>query len=139
MPSSAVKRGNRGIATCNISTCVNCDNGGTIPHARFHYSNEWRIEVSEGANSDGEIVFHVTPEGGTTHVVKAVVENGTSENQVARVIERAFEAQLGDGKYEIQVDDGEDVLVKKHRAEPVFALQLASSTVKSVRLEVEKE
>lgn len=103
------------------------------------YSNKWRIEVSEGANSDGEIIFHVTPEGGTAQVVKVAVENGTSENQVARVIEAALEAQLGDGKYDIEIDDGEDVLVKKRRDVPMFALQLASSTVKSVRLEIEKE
>ena len=28
---------------------------------KLSYSNKWRIEVSEGANSDGEIIFHVTP------------------------------------------------------------------------------
>ena len=31
---------------------------------KLNYSNSWRIEVSEGANSDGEFVFNVTPKGG---------------------------------------------------------------------------
>jgi hypothetical protein len=29
-------------------------------------SNKWRIEVSEGANADGEIVFRIEPVGGET-------------------------------------------------------------------------
>ncbi len=37
------------------------------------------------------------------------------------------------------MDDGEDVLVKKDLTEPAFSLVLASSTVKAVRLRVEKE
>ena len=103
------------------------------------YSNKWRIEVSEGANSDGIILFHVTPKGGTTTVVKVEVDDGTSENHVAHVIKRAFEKQLDTSKYDIEIDDGEDVLVKKDLTEPVFALELISSTVKSVRLGIEKE
>ncbi len=42
------------------------------------FSNKWRIEVSEGANSDGEIIFQVTPKGGTTQEVKVVVDDGES-------------------------------------------------------------
>jgi hypothetical protein len=37
------------------------------------------------------------------------------------------------------MDDEEDVLVKKDLTEPRFALELVSSTVKSVRLHVQKE
>jgi hypothetical protein len=43
--------------------------------------------------------------------------------------------QLGRG----QLDDGEDVLVKKDFTEPRFALEVISSTVKSVRLRLQKE
>lgn len=103
------------------------------------YSNKWRIEVSEGANSDGEIVFNVTPMGAATQVIRIVIDDGTSEDHVARVIKRGFEAQLDTGKFDIEIDDGEDVLVKKDLTEPRFALQLISSTVKGVRLQVQKE
>jgi hypothetical protein len=37
------------------------------------------------------------------------------------------------------MDDGEDVLVKKDLTEPVFSLEIVSSTVKSVRLRLQKE
>jgi hypothetical protein len=109
------------------------------PAHNLSYSNSWRIEVSEGANSDGEIVFNVTPKGGTTQVITVTIDDGTSEDHVARVIKRAFEKQLDTSKYDIEIDDGEDVLVKKDLTEPVFALEIVSSTVKSVRLRLQKE
>jgi hypothetical protein len=103
------------------------------------FSNKWRIEVSEGANSDGEIIFQVTPKGGTTQQVKVVVDDGESEDRVARNIKNTFEKQLDTSRYDIEMDDGEDVLVKKDLTEPAFSLVLVSSTVKAVRLRVEKE
>ena len=106
---------------------------------KLSYSNEWRIEVSEGANSDGEILFRVTPKGGATQDVRVVIDDGTSEDHVARVIKNTFEDQLDTSRYDIEMDDEEDVLVKKDLTEPRFALELVSSTVKSVRLHVQKE
>ncbi len=106
---------------------------------KLRYSNKWRIEVSEGANSDGEIVFRVTPKGSAAQDIRIPIDDGTSEDHVARVIKRGFEKQLDTSKYDIEMDDGEDVLVKKDLTERVFALELVSSTVKSVRLEVERE
>lgn len=105
----------------------------------LRYSNSWRIEVSEGANSDGEFVFHVTPKGGQTQVVTVKVDDGESEDHVARTIKNAFEKQLDTRKYDIEIDDGEDVLVKKDLTEPRFALEVISSNVKSVRLRLQKE
>ena len=109
------------------------------PEAELDYSNAWRIEVSEGANSDGDILFRVTPKGGMTQDVNVKIDDGTSEDHVARVIKNTFEDQLDTSRYDIEMDDGEDVLVKKDLTEPRFALQLVSSTVKSVRLHVQKE
>jgi hypothetical protein len=107
--------------------------------ADLRYSNSWRIEVSEGANSSGEFVFHVTPKGGQTQVVTVKVDDGESEDHVARTIKNAFEKQLDTKRYDIEIDDGEDVLVKKDLTEPRFALEVVSSTVKSVRLRLQKE
>jgi len=106
---------------------------------KLSYSNAWRIEVSEGANSDGEILFRVTPKGGATQDVRVVIDDGTSEDHVARVIKNTFEDQLDTSRYDIEMDDEEDVLVKKDLTEPRFALELVSSTVKSVRLHLQKE
>jgi hypothetical protein len=107
--------------------------------AALSSSNKWRIEVSEGANSDGEIVFHVTPNGGEAIEVRVAVKDGTRENKVAKTISNAFAAQLPEDQYNVEVDDGEDVLVKKKGGADNFDLSLVSSTVKSVRIDVEKE
>jgi hypothetical protein len=111
----------------------------STPARDLSYSNAWRIEVSEGANSDGEFVFNVTPKGGTAQVITVKIDNGTSEDHVARVIKRAFEKQLDTRRYDIEMDDGEDVLVKKDLTEPAFSLEIISSTVESVRLRLQKE
>jgi hypothetical protein len=47
--------------------------------------------------------------------------------------------QLDTGRYDIETDDGEDVLVKKDLTEPVFALELVSPTARSVRLRIQAE
>ncbi len=101
--------------------------------------NKWRIECSEGAKSDGEIVFRVTPKDGASTDVTVAVKDGTSENNVADNIRDAFKAQLSKDLYTSEVDDGEDVLLKKRYGKPDFSLQLISNSVKGVRLDIERE
>ena len=102
-------------------------------------SNKWRIEFSEGANSDGVITFLVTPEVGHGQVVRTEIPDGTSENHVARRVRDAFREQLDPEHYHVEVDDGEDVLVKRVHRQPRFALELLSSNVKSVRINLQRE
>jgi hypothetical protein len=101
-------------------------------------SNKWRVEVSEGANSDGNIVFRVTPDQGTPTDVTVAIKDGRSENDVAKDIVAGLKTGLDKKIYKVERDDGEDVLVKKRKG-PNFELKLVESTVKSVRINVEKE
>ena len=101
-------------------------------------SNKWRIEVSEGANSDGNIVFRVTPDQGTPTDVTVAIRDGRSENDVAKDIVAGLKKGLDAKTYKVERDDGEDVLVKKRKG-PNFELKLVESTVKSVRINVAKE
>jgi hypothetical protein len=101
-------------------------------------SNKWRIEVSESANSDGNIIFRVTPDQGTPTDVTIAIKDGRSENHVASDIKAGLKQGLDAKVYKVEVDDGEDVLVKKRKG-PNFELKLVESTVKSVRINVEKE
>ena len=102
-------------------------------------SNKWRIEFSEGANSDGVIMFRITPTGGEAIDVSASITDGTRENSVASKVRDAFKAQLPDGAYHVEKDDGEDVLVKRRGDTPSFSLELVSNSVKSVRIHIERE
>ena len=108
------------------------------PAHELRLSNKWRIEVSEGANNDGTILFRVTPKDGAPVDVSVAIKDGRGEDGVARDIRDAFKATLDSKEYHAEVDDGEDVLVKKHRG-PDFELKLVESTVKGTRLDIEKE
>jgi hypothetical protein len=101
-------------------------------------SNKWRIEVSGGADSDGSIVITLAPVGQEPVTISVDVPKGTGENRVAKQIRDAFRAKV-DEHYKSEVDDGEDVLVKKRRGNPDFELTLASNSVQGVRLDFEKE
>lgn len=101
-------------------------------------SNKWRISVSEGANSDGNIVFRVTPDQGTPTDVTVAIKDGRSENDVAKDIVAGLKQGLDAKVYKVERDDGEDVLVKKRKG-PNFEIKLVESTVKSVRIHVAKE
>ena len=101
-------------------------------------SNKWRIEVSEGANNDGTIVFRITPKEGTPVDVTVPIKDGRSENGVAIDIRDTLKTSLDAKVYHVERDDGEDVLVKKRKG-PDFELKLVESTVKGTRIDIEKE
>lgn len=102
-------------------------------------SNKWRIEVSEGAKSSGVMVFRVSPKGQPAIDVTVHINDGLRENMVAQAIKDAFREQLPSDGYHVERDDGEDVLVKRRRNTPRFGLDLISSDVKAVRINLDKE
>jgi hypothetical protein len=111
-----------------------------LPAAAFASpSNKWRIQCSEGAKSDGEIVFRLAPEGAEAIEVTVPVAKGTSENGVARRIRDVLRQQLDGEKFHVEVDDGEDVLVKKRSGQPDFDLALVRVTVAAVRIRLDRE
>lgn len=101
-------------------------------------SNKWRVEVSESARSDGNIVFRVTPKDGSPTDVTVPIKDGRGENNVAGDIRDAFRATLDKKVFHAETDDGEDVLLKKRKG-PDFELKLVESSVAAVRINVEKE
>ena len=102
-------------------------------------SNKWRLECSGGADSDGVIVFQILPQGGSARVVEVSVKKGTSENAVARRIRDVFRSTLPKDGFHVEVDDGEDVLVKRRGKTPNFDLIVQSNSVKGVRVNPDRE
>jgi hypothetical protein len=101
-------------------------------------SNKWRLEFSGNAESDGVITVHLV-ELGNTIIVPVAVPKGTSENNVAKLVRDELKANLPHATYWVEVDDGEDVLVKgRDRVEP-YSVLIAGNTVKGVRINVDKE
>ena len=108
------------------------------PAAPLKLSNKWRIEVHEGANNTGTLLFRVTPDQGTATDVVVNVKKGRSENGVATDIKDTLKKALDPKVYHIETDDGEDVLVKKRKG-PDFEVKVVESTLKGTRIHVDKE
>ena len=112
---------------------------GTATAGKLRYTDDYRISVDEDAESDGEIVFGLTPKGGTTQEVKVAIKKGTGENNVAGEIKKAFAAQIGTKDYNIEMEDGENVIIERSMGAKDYSLVLLSSTVKGVTVKVHRD
>ena len=108
------------------------------PAAALHYSNKWRLQISEGANNDGVMRFRVTPKGGSAIDVPVSLKKGRGEDGCARDIRDTFKKTLDKDVYKIELDDGEDVLVKVRQG-PYVSIELVDSTVKGTRGNFDRE
>jgi len=102
-------------------------------------SNKWRIELDGKAAKGGDMEFRVTPSQGDAIDIVATIRSGRGENDVAKDVRDAFAAKLSPERYTVEVDDGEDILVKKKDGQPDFALELVESSVQNVSVKIEGE
>jgi hypothetical protein len=102
-------------------------------------SNKWRIELSGQALNTGELVFRVTPRQGESTDIAVNIRSGRAENNVAKDVRDAFAAKLSPQRYTVEVDDGEDILIKKKEGQPDFALELLEAGVQNISIKVEGE
>ena len=107
---------------------------GTAPTA-----NKWRIELDGQAQTSGDLQFRVTPRQGEPIEVTVTIRSGRAENNVAKDVRDAFAAKLSPERYSVEVDDGEDILIKKKEGQPDFALELVESSVQNVSIKIEGE
>lgn len=101
-------------------------------------SNKWRVELDHTAKSDGSIVLQVEPKEGAPIEAEARIPKGNSENEIAHAVRDSLKVALGKG-FEVEVDDGEDVLVKAKGKTKPFGMKLVSSSVTGVEIELERE
>jgi hypothetical protein len=102
-------------------------------------SNKWRLQFSGKSNSDGEIVFNITPVEGQAITATVAVKNNTGENGVAKTVVKALKLQLPTELYHVERDDGEDVLIKKRHGESDFDVEISSNSVDGVRVNPQHE
>jgi hypothetical protein len=100
--------------------------------------NKWRLQFSGNAESDGRIVLELSPSEGEPTRASADIARGLGENDVAKSVRSALQAQAGT-RYSVEVDDGEDVLVKKHHGERDFIVTIVENSVRGVRIGVDAE
>jgi hypothetical protein len=102
-------------------------------------SNKWRIELEGQALTSGELVFRVTPHQGEATDITVNIRSGREENNVAKDVRDAFASKLSPERFTVEVDDGEDILVKKKEGQPDFAIELVEASVQNVSIKVEGE
>jgi len=102
-------------------------------------SNKWRIELDGKAAKSGDLEFRVTPSQGEPIDVVATIRSARAENDVAKDVRDAFAAKLSPERYSVEVDDGEDILIKKKDGQPDFALELVESSVQNVSVKIQGE
>jgi hypothetical protein len=107
------------------------------PAAFARDSNKWRLEFSGAAESAGVMVFQIVPVGKMPVIVTVPIERNDGENRVARKVKSAIDRQAGRW-VDAELDDGEDVLVKRHFFRR-FSIVLVSSSVKDVRINFDTE
>ncbi|MFC5579231.1 hypothetical protein ACFPOA_14550 [Lysobacter niabensis] len=95
--------------------------------------NKWRLQFSGNAESDGQIVLQLAPSEGDPMTATVAIHKGRGENSVARDVRDALREQVGK-RYHVEVDDGEDVLIKKHRGEHDFVVTIVENSVEGVRI-----
>ena len=111
----------------------------TASTEKLSYTDDYRISVDDDANSDGEIVFRVTNKDGTAKDVTVAIQKGTNENSVAGAIKKAFVEQLGTKDYNIEMEDGENVIIERSGGKGDTSLVLVSNSVKNVDVKVHRD
>ena len=101
-------------------------------------SNKWRIEFDGKADRSGEIELSLTPVNGTPVSVVVPVADDTRENRVAQRVRDALATKFG-SVYHVEVDDGEDVLVKAEGGTPDFEVAVVRNTVDGIDIELDRE
>ncbi len=119
-----------------LSVLVACAAIGSLASAEP--SNKWRIIFDHSSDGAGELVFRISPQGGTPIDVTTQIPKGTSENQAAQLVKKSMKAALGKG-YGVEVDDFEAVLIKKKGKTPVFDVSMVSSTISGLMVNLRRE
>ena len=100
--------------------------------------NKWRLEFSGNAETAGRIVLQVAPAKGKPIRAIVAIPKGRAENDVARDVSAALQAAASD-RYNVEMDDGEDVLVKKQDGERDFVVTIVENSVQGVKIEIDAE
>ena len=106
--------------------------------APLKYSNKWRIKFRGEAKSDGVLVFRMLQKGREPVQVSIAVKDGTNDDNIADLAEDALQ-QAFPRDFNVEVDDGEDVLVKLAFWEGRSSLQLVGNDVRGLKIRIVRE
>jgi nucleoid-associated protein YgaU len=109
-----------------------------IDRSTLKYSNKWRIKFSGEAKSDGVLVFRMIMKDAEPVVVSIDIKDGTNDDNIADKVEKAMKNAFP-RDFNVEVDDGESVLVKLNIVEGSSSIELLENTVAKVKVRIKKE
>ena len=112
--------------------------GSLAAAAQADPAGKWRVEFGSHADSDGTLTLRIAPEGGAPVDVETKIAAKSGAGKVAKAVSESLKVSLGKG-YHVEVDDGEDVVIKHEGKTPKFELTLAGSTLTGLVVKIKKE
>lgn len=109
------------------------------PALKLTFTDDYEIVVDDDAKSDGEIIFRVTWKDGNSKDITVPIKRGTGENAIAREIKKAFDKQLGTKDYNIEMEDGEKIIIERDGGKQDTSLVVVSSTVMGITVKVHED
>lgn len=100
--------------------------------------NKWRLQLSGDAESSGQITLAIAAANEEAITVTVPITEDLDENAVAAAVVNALGLALGD-RYQVERDDGEDVLIKRLPGEKKFSVSVVENTVRGVRVNLDEE
>ena len=101
-------------------------------------SSTWRLQIDGAAESDGELVLAVTPDGGSAEEIVVAIGRADGENEIAHKTLVALQQAVGTD-YAIEQDDGEDLLVRHREGVDLFEVAVVRNSVEGVDVEFDPE
>ena len=100
--------------------------------------NKWRLQLIGDAESSGQITLAIAAANEEAITVSVPIADDLDENAVAAAVVNALNLSLGD-LYQVERDDGEDVLIKRLPGEKKFSVSVVENTVRGVRVNLDEE
>ncbi len=121
------------LAWCLLAASFAC---GAAPASA---SGPLQIEVTGGADRQGEIVFSFAEDGAEAIRIPVSIPKGTPENNVARRIRKELRRALSKNDYGIELEGGETVLLSGKGHAKRFVVHLVRNTVDGTEISIARE
>lgn len=102
-------------------------------------SNRWRLQAGGESTADGVIVVRLSEIGAVVAEVPVSVPKHTAKKGVAERIRDSLNGALEGDRYKVEVDDGEDVIVKAREDVKDFEIAIVSNTADGIEVKLDKE
>jgi hypothetical protein len=96
--------------------------------------NAVRIECKGGADKYGDIVLAFLEDGAEVSRIPVPIPEGTPENAIADRVRKEVRRALSRGDYQVEVDDGEVVVVTARDAAKSFEIRVATNGVEGTEI-----